>query len=102
MLTVAPSAAKVVSLNTTSTLPASAGASMTWTAVATGGAAGPLQYEFWVFDGATWQIGQGYSTSNTFTFTPTSGKYALQVWVRSAGSSANYEAWLGSGYFIIQ
>ena len=102
MLTVAPSAAKVLSLNTTSTLPASAGASMTWTAVATGGAAGPLQYEFWVFDGATWQIGQGYSTSNTFTFTPTSGKYALQVWVRSAGSSANYEAWLGSGYFIVQ
>jgi len=102
ILTVAPSAAKVLSLNTTSALPATAGTSMTWTAAATGGTAGPLQYEFWVFDGATWQIAQGYSASNTFAFTPTSGKYAIQVWVRSAGSSANYEAWLGSGYFTVQ
>jgi hypothetical protein len=103
ILTVAPSAAKVLSLNTTSTLPATSGNSMTWTAMATGGIAGPLQYEFWVFDGTSWQIGQGYSSSNTFTFAPTSpGKYALQVWVRSAGSASNYEAWLGSGDFVVQ
>ena len=102
MLTVAPTEAKVVSLNTTSTLPAAAGTAMTWTAKATGGVAGPLQYEFWVYDGSSWQIGQSYSASSTFTFTPGAGQYAIQVWVRSAGSSAKYESWLGSGYFVVQ
>ncbi len=30
-----------------------------------------------------------------------SGQHAVQVWVRSAGSTAPYEAWLGTGYFSI-
>jgi hypothetical protein len=46
---------------------------------------------------------QNYSTSNVLNWTPSSpGQYAIQVWVRSAGASSEYEAWLGSGFFMIQ
>jgi hypothetical protein len=76
---------------------------MTWTALATGGTAGPLQYKFWVYDGTSWTMVQNYSTSNVLNWTPSSpGQYAIQVWVRSAGASSEYEAWLGSGFFMIQ
>jgi hypothetical protein len=37
------------------------------------------------------------------TWTPlVSGSYNMQVWVRSAGSSASYEAWQGSGPFVVR
>ena len=101
ILTIAASTPKVISLKPSA--PPTAGTAVTWTAAATGGTAGPLQYEFWIFDGATWQIAQAYSSSNRFAWTPASpGKYAMQVWVRSAGSAAKYEAWLGSDYFMVQ
>jgi hypothetical protein len=103
IVTIEPSTPKVLSLQTTSSLPGKAGVEMTWTALATGGTAGPLQYEFWVSDGTSWTLAQAYSSSNTLNWTPpTPGTYALQVWVRSAGATANYEAWLGSGYLAIQ
>jgi hypothetical protein len=41
---------------------------------------------------------------NTYTWTPSStdaGPHALQVWVRSAGSTAQYEAYGATGYFTI-
>ena len=47
---------------------------------------------------------QNYSASNTFTWTPTAsetGQYALQVWVRNAGSVAAYDAYNGTPYFTI-
>jgi len=47
---------------------------------------------------------QNYSSSNTFTWTPTGadvGDHALQVWVRSAGSTVAYEAYKSSGVFTI-
>jgi hypothetical protein len=101
ILTIASSTPKVLSLKPSVT--PTSGTAVTWTAVATGGTAGPLQYEFWVFDGSSWQIAQSYSSSNSFSWTPASpGKYAVQVWVRSAGGIANYEAWLGSDYFMVQ
>jgi hypothetical protein len=102
ILTIAPGAPKVMSLRST-TASATAGSTMTWTALATGGTAGPLQYKFWVYDGTSWTMVQNYSTSNVLNWTPSSpGQYAIQVWVRSAGASSEYEAWLGSGFFMIQ
>ena len=79
--------------------------SITWTAVATGGAA-PLEYQFWRYSFATglWTLAQGYSPSSSYTWTPTpaeSGTYALVVWVRSSGSTASYEAELGTLAFTI-
>jgi hypothetical protein len=86
-------------------LPSRTGTAITWTAMASGGSAGPLQYQFWRFDTATgWQMVQGWSTSNTYTWTPGAGEagtHAIQAWVRSAGSTALYEAYLGTGYFTI-
>ena len=32
---------------------------------------------------------------------PVAGTHALQVWVQSSGSSASYEAWLGTGNFTV-
>jgi stage II sporulation protein D len=67
------------------------------TATATGGT-GPYTYQFWVFDGATWSIGQPWSASNTFTWTPSAaGTYSMQVWVRNVGSAARWDAWGSMG-----
>ena len=74
---------------------------VTWTAAASGGT-GPYSYRFWLFDGTTWTISQDWSPSNTWSWTPlASGSYSVQVWVRNAGSSASYDAWLGAGSFIV-
>ena len=63
------------------------------TAQATGGT-GPYTYQFWVFNGATWSIGQLWSTSNTFTWTPSAaGTYSMQVWARNVGSAGSWDAW---------
>ena len=42
-------------------------------------------------DGATWVVRRDWSTSNTWTWTPTSANSAnrVAVWVRNAGSSAD-------------
>ncbi len=86
------------------TFPATINTTVTWTAVAAGGMP-PLQYQFWRFrTGSGWSMVRDYSPSNTFTWTPTAadvGRYALQVWVRSTGSTAAYDAWAGTTYFDI-
>jgi hypothetical protein len=99
--------ARVVSINADRAFPAATGTSIVWTAIATGGTAGPLQYRFWRFNQATgvWSIVQDYSSSNTFSWTPAAGEagtYAIQAWVRSAGSSATYEGWAGTGFFTVR
>jgi subtilisin family serine protease len=74
-------------------LPASVGTPMTWTATATGGTA-PLEYKFWRYSAGAWSMVQDYSTSNTYAWTPTSGEVGsnvIEVWVRSAGSTAVLE-----------
>lgn len=99
--------ATIVSLTADTSLPAAIGTPITWTAKASGGTAGPLQYEFWLLNEQTgiWSLVQNYTSSNTFTWTPTSGDagdYAMQVWVRSAGSTAAYEGWFGPPPFTIK
>ena len=87
-------------------LPAPVNTPITWTAVANGGTKTPLQYRFVVYrENVGWRVLQEYSSSNTLVWTPgpgEAGRYALQVWVRSAGSAAAYEDWLGTPYFVIQ
>jgi len=94
----------VASLVANVSFPASINTPITWTAVASGGV-GPVQYQFWRFrEGTGWSIVRDYSSVNTFTWTPTAtdiGKYALQVWVRSSGSTVSYEAWIGTNYFNV-
>jgi len=68
------------------------GIPVTWTVAAWGGI-GSTVYKYFVYNGSTWSIGQDWSASPTWTWTPTSdGTYTFQVWVRNAGSSAEYEA----------
>jgi Y_Y_Y domain len=84
-------------------LPASAGHVLRWTAATTGGRQ-PLQYQFWLFSQRTgaWTLEQAWSASNTWNWRPIeAGSYSLQVWVRSAGSSAAWEAWSSSGAITI-
>jgi hypothetical protein len=74
----------------TGTVPA--GGPISFTVEAAGGAA-PLEYAFWQFDTA-WRLARSYSTDPTYTYSlAVEGTHSLQVWVRSAGSMAPYEAW---------
>jgi hypothetical protein len=70
--------------------PQAIGTPITFTAIASGGTA-PYQFKWFVFDGKTWTEMQNWSTSNTWTWTPTSagGKTRVGVWVRSAGSTVD-------------
>jgi len=93
----------VTSLVSAPGLPVPAGTPVVWSASTSGGI-GPIEYLFWVFNGTInqWTLGRSYSTQSSFTWTPSAaGIFALQVWVRSAGSAASYEAWAGSGYVTV-
>lgn len=74
------------------------GTPVTWTATSTGCTA-PL-YEFWILapGSTTWQMAQGYSASNTFSW-PTgsiNGTYRVSVWVRDASSAGTHQFLLSS------
>jgi len=103
MFSVARNPVSSVTLSSSTGFPVAAGTAVTWTGIATGGS-GPVQYKFWVFkEGVGWSVLQDYSASNSVSWTPaTPGTYAFQVWGRSAGSTANFEAWAASGTFTIQ
>ena len=70
--------------------PQMAGTSVTFTASAVGGTA-PYQYKWLVSNGSTWTVGQSWSASSTFVWTPSSANvnYSVGVWVRSATSTAD-------------
>jgi hypothetical protein len=93
---------EIRSFTTASTLPGKTTQAMTWVATTVGGGT-PLQYRFWVFTpGSGWAVIQD-GPSNAVTWTPQiAGSHALQVWVRSFNSKANYEAWSGSGFFDVE
>ena len=102
-LEVAATPAKVVSFTPSISLPTNVGTPVTWTAVGSGGTMAPLQYKFYLYTaGVGWTLLRDYGTGNTFTWTPTApGTYSLQVWVRSAGSTATYEGYAGTAGFVI-
>ena len=70
--------------------PQPVGTSIVFTATASGGAA-PYQFKWWIDNGGTSTVGQQWSTSNTFTWTPTSpsSTYVIRVWARNATSTAD-------------
>jgi len=72
------------------------GTPITWAANVVGGAA-PYTYKFYIFDGNSWSLGQDWTSSNVWTWTPSvAGTYFVQVWVRNSGSGAPYDAYAGS------
>jgi glucose/arabinose dehydrogenase len=81
-------------LTSSASFPATWGSPSTWTATSSSGTP-PLQYQFWrLKQNGGWVLVQRYSANNTYTWTPgpsEGGTYFLQVWVRSAGSTATYE-----------
>ena len=98
----APNPVAVSSLTTTSALPALVGQPITWRATASGGVP-PLQYQFWRLDAGAWRLVQDYGPSSTYTWTPGAadiGPHALQVWVRSFGSVKPYDAWAGAAFSV--
>jgi len=85
------------------------GAHVTFTATASGCThAGPL-FEFWMFNGTSWQVVQGWSTTATYDWDTTgkpAGIYQFGVWVRDAasagikdgGSMGRYDTFAGAAY----
>ena len=97
----APAALSINSITLSPGAPLVAGGPATVAATASGGA-GPYTYKFWVFNGVSWSVGQDWSPSATWTWTPpAAGSYSLQVWVRSAGSIADYDAWRPFGPVVV-
>ena len=99
---VGPQPISIESFRPDSAFPIAAGIPVTWRAAASGGAS-PLHYKFWLFDPlAGWIVLRDYATQNSVTWTPARpGDYALQVWVRSATSSAAYDAYYPSNFVTV-
>jgi hypothetical protein len=77
----------VTSLTADRISPQPAGTTITFTAATTGGVA-PIQYKWWMFNGAAWVLMQNWSTSNAYSWTPTvPGNFKVAVWVRSSGNT---------------
>ena len=69
--------------------PQSAGTSITFIAGATGGR-GPYQFKWLVLKGTTWTVVRNWSSSNTYTWSPTTaGGHRVAVWARDATTTAD-------------
>ena len=70
--------------------PQPVGTSIVFTATASGGTA-PYQFKWWIDNAGTSTVGAQWSTSNMFTWTPTSpsSTYVIRVWARNATSAAD-------------
>jgi hypothetical protein len=104
-LTVSATPLTITSFTASTSFPTTTGTPITFTARVKGGMAGPIQYVFWIYSVQNgWRNGQPWGTSETFTWTPTwndQGDFAVQVWVRNNGSTATYDAYLGTQIFHI-
>jgi hypothetical protein len=92
----------LTALTTDMVAPTPTNKAITWTALAGPGAL--LEFKFWRYSQATgaWSVGQDYSSSNSFTWTPgAEGTYAVQVWARKAGSAETFEAVRSTGFFNV-
>jgi hypothetical protein len=79
-----------VSLTANRKAPQVAGTQIKFTAAASGGQS-PYQYKWWIYDGATWRLLKDWSTSNTYTWRPTSANanYIVGVWVRNTSTTTD-------------
>jgi hypothetical protein len=84
--------------------PAPASSPITWTATSI--TSSPVEYAFWLYHQETglWVLARGYSASPLWNWTPSGspGTYVVQVWARTAGGAASYEAWVSSGPFSLE
>ena len=80
----------LTSLTADKSAPQPPGAHITFTATASDGTT-PYQYKWWLFDGTAWTVMQEWSTSNIFTWSPTTPnpKYQMLVRVQSARNPAD-------------
>ena len=81
------------------------GDNVVFTAAASG-VSGSYQYQFWVNNGTSWSIGKPYGATNDNTWTwntggLTAGTYTVQVWVRNAGSPADWEAYATEPPYVL-
>ena len=81
--------------------PQGTGASVTWTATGKGGVA-PYQYQWLVYNGSTWSAPTGWSSSPTFTWTPSTASNATQVMARarSAWNDGTFEVSASAAYAV--
>ncbi|OIO85221.1 MAG: hypothetical protein AUK32_07725 [Candidatus Aquicultor secundus] len=87
------------SLTTDKASPQAVGIPITVTADATGGA--ELLYQFWVNDGVSWKVVQGYSASDTYLWTPTvPGNYKLSVYVKDYYSTKSLDTYMQIGFVV--
>jgi len=100
-ITIPPAAA--ATLTTTLTSPQNPGATVIFVGQGQGGS-GTYQYQFWFNDGVAWSLVQDYSSSEIWSWDTTGltpGTYAVQVNVRSAGSTfLPYEASTSLNYVL--
>jgi hypothetical protein len=91
-----------VNLTTSKVAPQTANTTIVATATTQGGGA-PQTFRWLINDGYGWKTVTGWTSSNTFAWTPTTpGTYFVGVWVRAAGNiSDNYDV-SSSLPFIIQ
>ncbi len=105
LFTVASTTAQIASLTANVAFPSAPGVPITWTAVGSGGA-GFLEYKFFLYNQATrgWTVMRDWASSSQATWTPSladTGLYAVQVWVRTAGTLVDYEGWASTPFFSI-
>jgi hypothetical protein len=82
--------------------PKPSGTTVTITGTATCPSASP-QYEFWYLGqgSSSWQLVQGWSTANTYSWNSTgalAGSHVFSVWARDATSTAAYDAYGNTTY----
>jgi hypothetical protein len=101
---VAGAPARLAGFSANVPFPVSPATTITWTANASG--QGSAEYKFFRQDRSTvgWTVLRDWSSDNEASWTPgigNSGWHALQVWVRTVGSTVAYEDWRGSDYFLV-
>jgi hypothetical protein len=91
-----------ITLSVNKTSPQVAGTVITFTAAAIGGTT-PQEYKWLVNDGTGFKAVTSWTTSTTFTWTPTvaNPKYRIRVWARSAGNTDDDAEAVASATFAI-